>query len=67
MNPNPGLIHDNAFDYYCSLVVDVFIFLIKSFYFLAETIYLTILPNKLRNLKVSGRAEQRQLRVEENN
>lgn len=50
---NPGLIHDNLFDYYWSLIVDVFVFMIKSIYFLAETIFLTILPNKLRNLKVS--------------
>lgn len=50
---NPGLIHDNAFDYYYSLVVDVLIFIVKSIYFFAETVYLTLLPNKLRNLKVS--------------
>lgn len=51
---NPGLIHDNAFDYVYSLVVDILIFLIKSMYFLAETVFLTILPNRLRKMKVSG-------------
>lgn len=50
---NPGLIHDNAFDYVYSLVVDVLIFIIKSVYFLAETVFLTILPNRLRKMKVS--------------
>lgn len=51
---NPGLIHDNAFDYVYSLVVDILIFIIKSMYFLAETVFLTILPNRLRKMKVSG-------------
>lgn len=47
-----GLIHDNLFDYFYTLIVDILIFTIKSIYFFAETIYLTILPNKLRKLKV---------------
>lgn len=49
----PGLIHDNFFDYVYSLVVDILIFIVKSIYFFAETVFLTILPNKLRKMKVS--------------
>lgn len=49
---NPGLIHDNMFDYFYSLVVDMLVFMIKAIYFFIETAYLTILPNKLRKMKV---------------
>lgn len=48
----PGLIHDNPFDYFWSLIVDVVIFMIKSIYFFAEMAFLTILPNRLRKMKV---------------
>lgn len=66
---NPGVIHENAFDYFYTLIVDVFIFMVKSIYFFAETLFLTILPHRLRNMKVSWmevREEQR-LCLEENN
>jgi hypothetical protein len=49
----PGLIHDNYFEYFYTLVVDVLIFVVKSLYFFAETIFLTVLPTKFRKLKVS--------------
>lgn len=50
---NPGLIHDNLFDYVYSLVIDILIFTIKSIYFFAETVFLTLLPDRLRKMKVS--------------
>lgn len=50
---NPGLIHDNMFDYAWSLICDLMIFMIKSIYFFAETVFLTLLPNRLRKMKVS--------------
>lgn len=43
---------DNYFDYAISLIVDVFMFTMKSIFFLAETLYLTILPDKYRKMKV---------------
>lgn len=49
---NPGLIHDNLYDYFFSLIVDILVFTMKAIYFFVETAYLTILPNKLRKLKV---------------
>lgn len=49
---NPGLIHDNTFDYVYSLIFDIFVFMIKSIYFFAETVFLTVLPNQLRKKKV---------------
>ncbi|CAO1384619.1 unnamed protein product [Diamesa hyperborea] len=42
---------DNYFDYAISLIVDLFMFTIKSIFFLAETLYLTILPDKYRKMK----------------
>lgn len=51
---NPGLMHDNSVDYVYSLIVDVFIFMIKSIYFFAETVFLTLMPDSLRNKKVSA-------------
>lgn len=50
----PGLIDDNFWDYFCSLVVDVLIFVFKSIYFMAETVFLTILPDRFRKMKVSS-------------
>jgi hypothetical protein len=50
---HPGLIHDNAVDYFCSLIVDTLIFLVKAIYFLGETVFLTLLPDRLRQKKVS--------------
>lgn len=50
---NPGLLHDNTIDYVWSLIVDTFIFIIKSIYFFAEMVFLTILPTRFRKLKVS--------------
>lgn len=55
----PGLIHDNIFEYTYSLVVDLLIFIVKSIYFFAETVFLTILPNKLRKMKVRIRNKMR--------
>ena len=49
---NPGLIHDNLFDYVYSLIIDLFIFMLKAIYYFAETAILTVLPNRLRKMKV---------------
>lgn len=48
-----GLINDNIFEYVWTLIVDVIICSVKSLYFLAETIFLTLLPDKFRTKKVS--------------
>jgi hypothetical protein len=48
-----GLISENSFEYYYTLVVDILIYTIKSVYFLLETIFLTLMPDRLRKKKVS--------------
>ncbi|CAO1399159.1 unnamed protein product [Diamesa tonsa] len=45
------VMNDNYFDYVVSLIVDVFMFTIKSIFIFAETLYLTILPDRFRKLK----------------
>lgn len=52
-SPRPGLLHENVVDYSCSLIADILIFMIKSIYFFAEMVFLTMLPNRLRKVKVS--------------
>lgn len=47
-----GLIHESIFEYMWTLIVDIFICTIKSFYYLAEAIFLTLLPDKFRTKKV---------------
>lgn len=42
----------NHVEHITSLLMDLLIFWIKSIYFIAESIYLTILPNRFRKLKV---------------
>lgn len=44
--------NDNYFDYVVSLIIDVFMFTVKSMFFLAETLYLTLLPDRFRKMKV---------------
>lgn len=42
----------NHVEHITSLLMDLLIFWIKSIYFIAESMYLTLLPNKFRKLKV---------------
>lgn len=44
----------NHVEHITSLLVDLLIFWIKSIYFIAESMYLTILPNRFRKLKVNN-------------
>lgn len=53
MNQHSGLIHDSIFEYIWSLIVDVLICSVKSFYYLLEAIFLTLLPDKFRKKKVN--------------
>lgn len=46
------VMNDNYFDYVVSLIIDVFMFTIKSIFIFAETLYLTLLPDRFRKLKV---------------
>lgn len=46
------VMNDNYFDYVVSLIIDVFMFTIKSIFILAETLYLTLLPDRFRKMKV---------------
>jgi hypothetical protein len=46
------MMYENPLEYIYSLIIDLLIFFVKSIYFLAETIYLTLLPDKFRKLKV---------------
>lgn len=41
------------FEELTTLVVDVLVFFMRSIYFILESIYLTLLPNRFRKLKVS--------------
>lgn len=43
---------NNRVEHVFSLLLDILIFWIKSFYFIIETIILTLIPNKFRKLKV---------------
>jgi len=45
------LLYESAWEAAYSLVIDLLIFFVKSIYFIAETIYYTILPERLRKLK----------------
>ena len=46
------VMNDNYFDYVVSLIIDVFMFGMKSIFILAETLYLTLLPDRFRKMKV---------------
>lgn len=47
----PGLIYDHPLEYLYTLVIDILVCTVKSFYFLLETIFLTLLPDRLRKKK----------------
>lgn len=49
----PELLYENLWEHIYSLFLDVIIFFVKSVYFIAESIYLTLLPDKFREKKVS--------------
>lgn len=48
----PGLIYDNPFEYFTTLILDLLIFHVKAIFYFLETVYLTLLPRRLRKLKV---------------
>lgn len=50
-----GTMYDSYLEHFTSLFVDIFVLWIKSIYFILETIYLTILPNRFRKMKVQSK------------
>lgn len=48
----PGLIYENPLEYVYTLLLDILVCTVKSIYFLLETIFLTLLPDRLRKKKV---------------
>lgn len=55
MNQQPGLIYDSLFEYIWTLVVDIAVCTAKSFYYILETIILTLCPDRFRKKKVRRR------------
>uniref|UniRef100_A0A336MF17 Short-chain dehydrogenase/reductase 3 n=1 Tax=Culicoides sonorensis TaxID=179676 RepID=A0A336MF17_CULSO len=45
------MLYESAWEHFYSLLIDLLIFFVKSIYFIGESIFLTLLPNKLRKLK----------------
>jgi hypothetical protein len=44
---------DNPLEHAYLLIVDLIIFFVKSFYYVCETIILTLVPDRFRKFKVS--------------
>lgn len=48
----PGLLYTDYREHITNLAKDLFIFAIKSFLYICETIFLTLIPDRFRKLKV---------------
>lgn len=48
----PGLLYTDYREHLQNLIKDVFIFALKSILYICETIYLTLIPDRFRKLKV---------------
>lgn len=48
------LMYENWFERLYSLVLDLLIFLAKSIFYIAESLYYTLLPDRFRKFKVSA-------------
>lgn len=48
------LLYENWFERFYSLLLDLLIFFAKSIYYTAESLYLTLLPDRFRKIKVSA-------------
>lgn len=48
------MLYENVFERIYSLLLDLLIFLIKSLYYIGESLYLTLLPDRFRQMKVSA-------------
>lgn len=46
------MMYENPIQHISSILVDILIFWIKSIYFIAESIMLTLIPDRYRKLKV---------------
>lgn len=44
--------YGSVYEEFTTLFVDIVVFLFKSIFFLLESFYLTLLPNRFRKLKV---------------
>lgn len=56
--PTPGLLYQDYGDHIKSLLWDFLVFAIKSFIYILEAIYLTIIPDRFRKLKVKWEREK---------
>lgn len=52
INHDDGLMFASRYEHVITLLTDVFWFVLNSLYFLAETLWLTVLPARFRKLKV---------------
>lgn len=46
------LMYESRYEHIVSLITDLFWFFLNSVYYILETIYLTILPDRFRKMKV---------------
>lgn len=47
-----GTMYENRLEHFYTLFVDVFVFFAKSFIYILEALYLTLLPDRFRKHKV---------------
>lgn len=52
-NMADNMLYESAWEHFYSLLIDLLIFFIKSIYYIGESIFLTLVPSKLRKIKVS--------------
>lgn len=52
------LLYDSPLEHVVTLVTDLFLFLVNSIYYWCETVWLTILPDRYRQPKVSAVAPE---------
>lgn len=46
------LMYESRYEHFVSLITDLFWFFLNSIYYILETLYLTILPDRFRKMKV---------------
>lgn len=55
MSASPGLLHmDHPVKAFYQFFLDLIIFTIKSVFYILESLYYTLLPQRFRKLKVTG-------------
>ena len=53
--PTPGLLYQDYGEHVKSLLWDVLLFVVRSFYFIWESLILSLVPDRFRSLKVKQR------------